>query len=145
MVSELRSVAYISSTHGTLSEQTLEHLLLDARAFNQSLGVTGVLLYNSAAFFQYFEGDAAACETVLQRVQRSSQHHSVQVLVDQALPARVFSDWTMAFSQASESQVLALGQAQWQALAADCGTPSLSESSGIAMLKAFWQAATLSD
>ena len=73
---QLRSIAYSSSTTGTLPDAELERLLADARSFNESVGVTGVLLYNGASFFQYFEGDTVACERVFKRIIGSSRHHS---------------------------------------------------------------------
>ena len=59
---QLRSIAYISSVTRALSDEELERLLVDARSFNESVGVTGVLLYNGNSFFQYFEGDPVSCE-----------------------------------------------------------------------------------
>ena len=107
---QLRSIAYSSSTTGTLPDEELERLLVDARSFNESVGVTGVLLYNGASFFQYFEGDTVACERVFERIIGSSRHHSVHTLVDRSVQVRYFSNWTMGFSTASNSQLLALSQ-----------------------------------
>ena len=141
-MSELRAVAYLSSTASTLSDAELDTLLADARTFNESVGVTGVLLYNGGAFFQYFEGDADSCETVLDRIRCSSKHHAIAVLIDEATQTRHFSDWTMAFSLASTSQLLALSQAQWLA-GSNCGaSPPQTESVGVLLLKDFWRVAT---
>ena len=136
----LRSIAYISSTTGTLPDEELERLLVDARSFNDSVGVTGVLLYNGASFFQYFEGDTVACERVFKRIIGSSRHHSVHTLVDRPGQVRYFSSWTMGFSTASNSQLLALSQAEWLASPVVSEPLSHAESNGIAMLRAFWQA-----
>lgn len=138
---QLRSIAYISSSTGTLPDEELERVLVDARSFNESVGVTGVLLYNGASFFQYFEGDTVACERVFERIIGSSRHHSVHTLVDRPGQVRYFSNWTMGFSTASNSQLLALSQAEWLAAPVVSEPLSHAESNGIAMLKAFWQAA----
>ena len=138
---QLRSIAYVSSTTATLPDEELERLLVDARAFNESVSVTGVLLYNGASFFQYFEGDSAACEHVFERIIGSSRHHSIHTLCDHTGQVRYFSNWTMGFSTASNSQVLALSQAEWLASPVVSAPLSNAESSGIAMLRAFWQAA----
>ena len=141
-MSELRAVAYLSSTANTLSDAELDSLLANARSFNDGVGVTGVLLYNGGAFFQYFEGDAASCETVLDRICRSSRHYAVSVLVDEATQTRHFPDWTMAFSQASTSQLLALSQAQWVAGSNSGASPTQADSIGVSVLKDFWRSAT---
>ena len=138
---QLRSIAYSSSTTGTLLDKELERLLVDARSFNQSVGVTGVLLYNGASFFQYFEGDTVACEKVFERIMGSSLHHSIHTLVDRSVPVRYFSNWTMGFSTASSSQLLALSHVEWLKSSVVGEPPSHAESNGIAMLRAFWQAA----
>ena len=128
-----------SATHAW-SDEELEQLLVDARAFNGSVGVTGVLLYNGALFFQYIEGDTAACEQVIDRVNSSSRHHSVHTLVDCPVQARYFSNWTMGFSKASTSHLLAFSRAAWLASRVISKPLSDAESDGIAMLRAFWQA-----
>lgn len=137
----LRSIAYVSSATSALSDEDLEDLLVDARSFNESVAMTGVLLYNGASFFQYFEGDAAACERVFGRINSSSRHHSVHTLVDCPGQARYFSNWTMGFSTASNSQLLAFSRAQWLAPRVVGESLSHAESNGIAMLRAFWHAA----
>ena len=137
---QLRSIAYISSTTGTLLNEELERLLVDARSFNESVGVTGVLVYNGTSFFQYFEGVTFACERVFERIRGSSRHHSVHTLVDHPVQVRYFSNWTMGFSKASSSELLALSQAEWLASPVVSEPPSHAESNGIAMLRAFWQA-----
>ena len=137
----LRSIAYISSTAGTLPDEQLERLLVDARSFNESVGVTGVLLYNGASFFQYFEGETVECERVFERIIGSSRHHSVRTLVDCSVQVRYFSNWSVGFSTASNSDLLALSHAQWLVSPVVSEPPSPGESNGIAMLRAFWQAA----
>ena len=138
---QLRSIAYISSATCALSDEDLERLLVDARSFNESVGVTGVLLYNGTSFFQHFEGDAVACERVFKRINGSSLHHSVHTLVDRPGQVRYFSNWTMGFSTATKSQLLALSQAEWLASRVVSEPLSHAESNGIALLKAYWQAA----
>ena len=138
----LRSIAYISSTNGTLADEELERLLIDARAFNESVGVTGVLLYNGASFFQYLEGENVACVRAFERIVASSLHHSVHKLGEQYGELRYFPNWTMGFSTASKSQLLALSRAEWMASPLLRGPLSHPESDGIAMLRAFWQAAS---
>lgn len=140
-MSPLRSIVYLSSTNATLSDVELEALLLDARSFNESVNVTGVLLYNGSAFLQYFEGESDACAEVFRRIRASSRHHSIHTLVDAEIPARYFSSWAMAFSKASGSQTLAISQAQWLASPAHQVRLAQGEASGIAMLVAFWRAA----
>lgn len=141
-MASLRAIAYLSSTSVTLPDAELEALLLDARSFNESVKVTGALLYNGTAFFQYFEGEPDACEQAYRRIHASSRHHSIHTIVDVKVSTRYFSSWSMAYSRATNSQTLAISQAQWLASPANQETLSQGESSGIAMLVAFWRAAS---
>ena len=138
---QLRSIAYISSATCAFSDEELERLLVGARSFNESVGVTGVLLYNGTSFFQYIEGESASCERVFERVKGSSRHHSVNTLFDRPSQGRYFSNWTMGFSTASSSELLSLSQAEWLASRVVTEPLSHSESDGIFLLTAFWQAA----
>lgn len=138
----LRFIAYISSATRPLSAPELEALLIDARAFNQSVDVTGVLLYNGSAFFQYFEGAEAACGEVYGRIKRSSRHHSIVELGNSHIAERQFAQWAMAYSKATPSKWLEFSKAQWLAAAARGPDEAHAPPEGVRLLHAFWQAAT---
>jgi hypothetical protein len=140
-MSDLEHVIYISSAARTLGDTDLERLLLDARAFNATVGVTGVLLFNGAAFFQYFEGPAAACARVYDRIRASSVHHTIVELGHAGIDDRQFASWHMGCTTISRSQWLELSKADWLTAARDAVGTARRESEGVRLLNAFWQAA----
>src|SRR4051812_34125392 len=72
--------------------------LLDvARARNQSLGVTGVLLFRDGLFAQILEGDESSVREVFESIQKDPRHHDVQILPRIQYDQRRFQKWSMAF------------------------------------------------
>lgn len=139
-MSTLTAVAYLSSSATLLSEAELEALLLQARSFNRSVGVSGVLLHHDGSFFQYFEGPDAAVAQVYERIHRSKRHHTIFELYRGPITQCFFADWQMGFAQTPQSEMLQLAQAQWKAAAtAMDGTARPPE--GITLLAQFWETA----
>lgn len=91
----------------------LDNLLVDARANNAAMGVTGVLLYGDGQFFQYFEGAERAVAEVYERIRRSRSHTDMVELEYGRIPQRLFRKWFMGFREAPASMLQKLSQLQW--------------------------------
>lgn len=140
-MSELQHITYISSAAREMDDDALETLLLDARAFNASVGVTGVLPFNGAAFLQYFEGSPEACSSVYARILASSAHHAIVELGNAPIADRQFASWLMGYSAITRSQWLELSKADWLANSDGVLHAQGPESDGVRLLFGFWQAA----
>jgi hypothetical protein len=92
---DLLAIAYLSTAAKWPTRSQLEILLLDARDFNERVGVTGALLLQDLTFFQYFEGPESAVLEVYARINRSRLHHSIFELFNEPIERRHFSRWTM--------------------------------------------------
>lgn len=136
---ELRCITYVSSATTRLSDEALERLVLDARAFNQDVDVTGVLLYHDGTFFQYFEGPAGGVEQVYERIKNSRTHHSIYPLLDAAQPRRLFPNWLMGLSHVPASRLLALQNAEWQGVASGLDATAPPHHAGLVLLRTHWQ------
>jgi Sensors of blue-light using FAD len=133
----LEAVAYTSSaTHGTTAE-SLEQLLLRARATNSELEVTGVLLFHDGSFFQYFEGPTAGVDDVYSRILRSPMHRGIIELMRQPIERRSFGNWHMGFTKAPASTLLAISNASWRSHVRHA-SPAASD--GLGLLLQFWSA-----
>lgn len=110
----LRAVAYISTAVAGLSNDDLDHLLVDARAHNQVAGVTGVLLFDGQRFFQYFEGPEDGMERAYERIRQSRMHVELQELHNDVVDARHFSQWHMGCTHTEGSVLQQLSTRQWQ-------------------------------
>src|SRR6187399_1577333 len=114
-MSALVAVAYVSSATRRFASEELDALLLDARAFNATAGVSGALLYQDGSFFQYFEGPEAGVEQVYSRIKSSRRHRGLIELVAAPVNQRHFSTWSMGFAEPVTSELQSLSQANWQA------------------------------
>lgn len=109
-----RHIAYISKARPGLSAQCIDALLLDARAFNARIGVTGVLLYDGQRFFQYFEGSDYATDQVMSRIQASPRHSAIHLLSDGRHPRQQFDRWYMGFCHSPATFIQRLENGNWQ-------------------------------
>ena len=137
---QLRAITYVSSATQPMSTVQLEVLLTVARRLNVANSVTGVLLYGDGNFMQYFEGSEVAVHDTYARILASKQHHGVIQILNAQIAERSFPDWEMGFSQSTKSELLALSTARWETLASEA-TGSSATSSGLLLLRSFWQRA----
>lgn len=136
----LTAIAYTSVASHSLSARDLDSILVDARAFNQKVGVTGALLYAEGVFFQYFEGPAAGVTEVYQKIKLSDKHKDIKELVHETVDARQFAAWHMAFAEAPSTVLEELTNEYWEMT-----LPELRQqapSPGLKLLLEFWSTAT---
>lgn len=132
----LHSIAYISSAVRPFTPEGIEALLRAARERNQKSGVTGLLLYCDGNFMQLLEGPESAVRGTYARIGRDMRHHQVIKLVEEPVPERSFSEWSMAYNRATAPDFLALSRAEWNAR-----DPS-TVSRGRRLLREFWMASS---
>lgn len=105
---DIWSILYVSSASAALERADLDRLLDDARAWNASVGVTGVLLHCHGNFMQLLEGPRDAVSQTFSRVLASRQHHGVIELFNGPSDSRLFTDWAMADAQVNPERFDAL-------------------------------------
>jgi hypothetical protein len=137
----LVSLVYRSRATRPLDTGDMDALLLDARANNQMVDVTGALLHHGQAFLQYLEGPSHGVAHVFARIQRASQHAGIETLQHGPTPLRHFQRWHMGFARAPDSLLQKLSHEQWTRT-----VPWLEDeeaaSPGLGHLLAFWNQAT---
>ncbi len=119
-MTDLYRLVYASKNllRGPETEVTAEvRQILDAsQRNNQTVGVTGALMFNAGAFAQVLEGPRAGVEATFERIQRDLRHSDVTVLQCGPAENRGFANWSMAFVGQSTG-----GQARFSGLAAESG------------------------
>lgn len=88
---------YLSVSPRGLSESELAELLRAARLKNESLGVTGMLLYHDREIMQILEGDEDVVKGLYETISVDKRHSSVAILYQGGIENRSFSQWSMAF------------------------------------------------
>lgn len=94
----LRTVIYSSRETNEISQDDVEMLLVYARAHNETVGITGLLLYFDYVFFQVLEGPEEEVRDLYERIIADDRHQDVTLHVDEAITSRLFGEWAMAYS-----------------------------------------------
>ena len=90
-------LGYASAASRPFSDDELIELLAKARANNQRLGVTGMLLYHEGSFLQVLEGRRKTVEALYEVIAADPRHTDAMLLFRQDDDQRRFEDWTMGF------------------------------------------------
>lgn len=100
-------IVYVSTATRPFTPTDADEVLLDARAFNEQVGVTGLLVHTAiGGFLQVLEGEADDVEAVYRKVAVSSRHTSLLRTPPIQVPARVFPQWSMGFENALPGQLV---------------------------------------
>lgn len=134
---ELTAVVYRSRAVHPMSMRALDQLLVEARAFNEKAGVSGVLLHHQGSFLQYIEGPRESVERVYARIRRSNQHDQVVALFYRAIDTRQFSRWHMAFCEPPLSVLEEIANEMWT-MALPAMRAGQIRSPGLQHLLDFW-------
>lgn len=90
-------------------EAEIRRILDISRRNNMAASVTGALLFNNGCFAQVLEGDYAAVERTFERIQMDERHADVVPLQFEAVAARNFNNWSMAYVGAAASDSVRFG------------------------------------
>ncbi len=93
----LRAITYSSFASPGLQPVEFEQILAISLANNARDAVTGLLMFNGAAFVQTIEGPAAAIDRLLMRIASDSRQCQMEVCDDRPIERRIFPDWTMGY------------------------------------------------
>jgi hypothetical protein len=101
----VKRIIYCSQATHDVSPDELIGLLEGARARNEQVGLSGMLLYCSQSFLQMLEGDAAALETTYSRIRADERHTNLRLLLDAEVTAPLFPDWSMGFEHVDDEDL----------------------------------------
>lgn len=90
-------MVYVSSASRPLDVRELHELLATCHRNNQRRGVTGQLLYKDGNFMQILEGDEGVVRNLVNKISRDPRNRGLFVVLEQEVPQREFSDWSMSF------------------------------------------------
>lgn len=98
---------YASTAARPFGEGDLLALLTEAREFNRSRGITGLLLYSpdegqqSGTFVQFLEGPRLEVQSLYVRITRDARNRDCTLLQEGTHYHRRFGEWTMGFRDLS--------------------------------------------
>lgn len=103
MADKIFQLVYISAANKEFSEQELQELLEKARVNNESIGVSGMLLFHQGSFIQALEGPQSTVENLYNKIGEDKRHTETRVLFRGDLKERSFDSWSMGFYRSSQS------------------------------------------
>jgi hypothetical protein len=102
----MHQIIYLSQATVPFDEPQLQQLLAQARSYNTSHDLTGILLYGQDQFFQVLEGERSTVHELYARIQQDPRHRNVTTFADKEVAQRGFIDWSMAFHSLPPSQFI---------------------------------------
>jgi hypothetical protein len=96
--SSLIHVVYASAATRPLKRDEILAILNVAHQTNESLGITGILLYIEETFFQVLEGPSEPVLRLYAKIGRDTRHTRVLKLIQEPIAARAFPDWSMGYA-----------------------------------------------
>jgi len=96
---------YSSCSNQLFTQDDLVDLLKKARANNEMLGVTGILLYSRGTFIQMLEGEKQTVTDLFNTIHKDTRHKLVFTLADGERDNRQFPTWSMAFRDLDSPEI----------------------------------------
>ena len=97
---------YASTATQEFTEVELAELLREARASNERLQITGMLLYSNGSFFQILEGSASAVDELFDRIADDPRHAHAATIIREPIAKRAFGEWTMGFAALNQREFI---------------------------------------
>ena len=107
MHNTIHRIVYVSSANGLFDKAALLDLLNKARDNNRRLDVTGMLLYKDGDFIQLLEGERTTVQALYRTIAGDPRHSGTILILEEDVPERIFSDWSMGFRDLSDPDVQA--------------------------------------
>lgn len=141
----MKYITYVSQAQKPFTQDELAGLLTHSRARNGQDGVTGCLVYrynedfDRGNFLQVLEGPEAAIDDVWRRISSDTRHHTIVIIDEGPIEARMFSNWTMGFRNVDAEDLE--GTEGFSDLGSDAFWENIGEqnlSNGLELLKSFY-------
>ena len=104
-MAELMHLIYASKASTDFSKDDIVVLLEKARNKNESLNVTGMLLFDNGGFLQVLEGEEETVNQLFSVISSDSRHRNIVKIISEAIPERQFDDWTMGYASISRQEL----------------------------------------
>jgi methanogenic corrinoid protein MtbC1 len=101
----LSMVAYRSVAASPPTDAALQQLLRSAQSRNRAAGLTGILVYDQGAYFQWLEGPTESLQRVWASICRDPRHQQVTVLREEPISERVFQGWDLRMTQGAHVSI----------------------------------------
>lgn len=105
----LISLVYVSFASHDMTDDELKDILKVARQTNETLNITGMLLYRGRFFIQALEGEAEAVNELYEKIKKDARHVNVTLVDTHPITERAFVGWHMGFNKLKDTAPAGLG------------------------------------
>ncbi|QIQ87479.1 BLUF domain-containing protein [Erythrobacter sp.] len=91
----MREIIYQSVASEALGPDDVFRIVYCAKRSNETVGLSGFLIYSSGCFLQLLEGPHLELRRTFGAICRDRRHRDVRVLSDRPIVTRLFPDWHM--------------------------------------------------
>lgn len=89
------ALVYRSRATEPLSYLDLQQLALDSQTRNRREGVTGLIVYDEAHFYQWLEGPIETVNRLMGTIHKDPRHCDIEIISVKSIAVRRFRDWDM--------------------------------------------------
>ena len=137
-------LGYASVAIPGFSREQIIAMLRRARLKNETLGITGMLLFSDTSFLQVIEGPRTAVETLFTTIREDSRHRQVVRVFERPISRRTFDTWSMGLAFLERNQLEEIPGCNDFFREGHClseATPSIAKRVLEAFKEGFWQLA----
>ncbi len=87
-----------------MAPEALLELLIQSKERNESLNITGMLLYDKGTFLQVIEGPEITLEPLYTAIQNDHRHKDLLLIQNKTIPERSFPNWSMRIKNMSHQR-----------------------------------------
>jgi hypothetical protein len=98
-------VIYSSQATMPFDIHDIEEILTKARVRNESLDITGVLIYVDGVFIQVLEGKKDRVLELMRSIESDPRHSLLKLFYQAEMSTRTFDDWRMANVDVTREQM----------------------------------------
>ena len=104
---KLFEVLYVSTIAPSAPVSVVADIAVRARTWNLQQDITGLLIFDGMRFCQQIEGLQKPVLSLIERISADDRHLNVVIFHHGELEQRRFKDWSLAFTNVEDTEVLA--------------------------------------
>ena len=97
----MHQLLYVSQAARDIPASDLDDILVVGRDNNRARALSGILIHVDGGFLQILEGAREAVMQMYGRIAEDKRHTHPRVLVDRAIAARAFPEWSLGYEHLS--------------------------------------------
>ena len=103
----LHTICYVSKAAEHTTKDDVKEVFRVTKQFNNTSGISGILLYSFGNFFQVLEGEKKEIETLYEkRIKKDARHHNIYEVFHREMKTPIFSNYLTQFQTITTSEQL---------------------------------------